>query len=122
MREEESDANCIFCKVVAGKIRANIVFDGSDTLFFHDIMPKAKIHILAIPKKHIGSLKDMVADDQAVMGKLMHEIAHVAEDLGLDAGYRVIINVGSNAGQEVPHLHVHILGGESLGPMRSRTK
>lgn len=98
---------------------AKVVFDGNDTLFFHDIHPKARLHVIAIPKKHIESLATMIADDHAVVGKLMHEIGHVAADLGVEeSGYRVITNVGPDAGQQIQHLHFHILGGEPLGPLR----
>lgn len=104
-------------------MKADVVFDGGDTIFFRDIHPKAKVHIVGIPKKHLISLAEVVADDQAVMGKLIHDAAHVAESEGIsDAGYRVSTNVGANAGQEVPHLHFHILGGEALGPLVAKVK
>lgn len=110
---------CIFCGIAAGTSTADIVFDGSDTLFFRDINPKAPVHIIGIPKKHIVSLDEVHGDDHAMIGKLLHEAAHVAADLGIkDSGYRVITNVGRDAGQEVAHLHFHIIGGESLGPLR----
>jgi histidine triad (HIT) family protein len=110
---------CVFCRIVTKQLSADIVFDGGDTLFFRDIRPKAKVHIVGIPKKHLESLNGMVADDQAVVGKLLHEVAHVAEEAGIrDSGYRVITNVGTHSGQEVAHLHFHILGGEPLGPLR----
>lgn len=111
--------DCIFCAIVDGTTPAEIVFDGGDTLFFRDIAPKAPVHVVGITKKHIGSLDEVVGDDHAVVGKLLHEAAHVAADTGvLESGYRVITNVGRDAGQEVKHLHFHILGGESLGPLR----
>jgi histidine triad (HIT) family protein len=113
------NAECIFCAIVNGETQADIVFDGGDTLFFRDISPKARIHIVGIPKQHLISLAAMEANDQAVMGKLLHDAAHVAEDIGIaDSGYRVITNVGADAGQEVQHLHFHILGGEPLGPLK----
>lgn len=112
-------ADCVFCQIAAGTTPAEVVFDGGDTLFFRDISPKAPVHVVGIPKKHIDSLAAMIGDDHAVMGKLLHEIAHVAESLDIQAGgYRVITNVGRNAGQEVRHLHFHVLGGEPLGPLR----
>lgn len=116
-------AECIFCKIAAGELKADVVFDGGDTLFFRDIHPKAKVHVVAIPKKHLTSLDAMTADDQALVGKLLHDAAHVAEEVGVaKTGYRVITNVGSDAGQEVPHLHFHILGGERLGPLNAKLK
>ena len=110
---------CIFCRIVAGTAAADIVFDGGDTLFFYDVAPKARVHIIGIPKHHLISLHSMAADDQALLGKLLHDVAHVAENVGVSAtGYRVITNVGQDSGQEVEHLHFHILGGEQLGPLR----
>jgi histidine triad (HIT) family protein len=95
------------------------VYDGGDTLFFRDINPRARIHILGILKEHVASLAAVNSDQHAVMGKLLHDAVHVAEDLGLrDSGYRVITNIGPDSGQAVPHLHIHILGGEQLGPLR----
>ena len=110
---------CIFCKIVNKETEADIVFDGGDTLFFQDISPKAPVHIVAIPKKHIVSLSTLVADDQAVIGKLMHDVVGVTEKAGIqESGYRLITNTGGDAGQEVHHLHFHILGGEPLGSLR----
>lgn len=110
---------CIFCEIVGKGTPADVVYDGGDTLFFRDISPKARVHIIGVPKKHIVSLADVVADDQAVVGKLLHDIAHVAGETGIaEGGYRVITNVGQDAGQEVQHLHFHILGGEGVGPLR----
>lgn len=110
---------CLFCDIAQKKVAADIVFDGNDTLFFRDIHPKAKVHIVGIPKKHIESLAVMIADDHAVMGKLLHDMAHVATELGIEErGYRVLSNVGADAGQQIQHLHFHMLGGEPLGPLR----
>lgn len=114
-----TEKQCIFCRIASGEASAKIVFDGGDTLFFYDIHPKARVHVVGITKKHLADLADMVGDDHLVMGKLLHEASHVAEDLGIaDSGYRVITNVGRDAGQEIKHFHIHILGGENLGPMR----
>ena len=111
--------DCIFCNIVTGSAPADIVFDGGDTLFFRDISPKARIHIVGIPKPHLDSLKDVRSDHHLMMGKLMHDVVHVATEQGLnEGGYRVLTNVGTDAGQQVNHLHFHIMGGESLGPLR----
>lgn len=110
---------CIFCKIITGNIPADILFDGGDTLFFNDIHPKAAVHIVGIPKQHIETLDAMVGDDHLMIGKLLHDATHVARDAGiLESGYRIVTNIGLHAGQEVPHLHFHILGGEPLGPIR----
>lgn len=115
-----TDADCIFCQIVAKQAPATVVFDGGDTLFFRDISPKAKVHIVGIPKEHLASLHAVKADHHAMIGKLLHDVAHVAEDVGLaEGGYRVVTNIGAHAGQMVSHLHFHILGGEPLGPMVS---
>ena len=112
--------DCIFCAIGAGQTKTEIVFDGGDTVFFRDIHPKAPVHVIGIPKKHIVSLAEMTADDQAVVGKRMHEMAHVAEEAKIEQkGYRVITNVGQDAGQEIQHLHFHLIGGERLGPLNA---
>lgn len=116
---EDFSPECIFCSIVSGKVSAETVFDGGDTLFFKDTHPKAPVHILGIPKKHLTSLDPMVGDDHLTIGKLLHDATHVARDAGIfESGYRIITNVGIHGGQEIPHLHFHILGGEPLGPLR----
>ena len=110
--------DCIFCKIVQGNVFAEVVFDGGDTLFFKDIHPKALVHIIGITKKHLTSLDAMVGDDHLTLGKLMHDATHVAREAGIfETGYRVVTNVGAHAGQEIAHLHFHILSGEPLGPI-----
>lgn len=119
MSADLSDGNCIFCRVVAGVTPVEPVYDGGDTLFFHDISPKAKVHILGIPKQHISSLGAMEEADQGLIGKLIHDATIVAKNAGIDeGGYRIVSNIGSDAGQVVKHIHIHILGGEALGPLR----
>lgn len=113
-----SELECIFCKIAEQAIPAEVLFDGGDTMFFKDSNPKAPVHIVGIPKKHLVSLDAIQGDDHAMIGKLLHEATHVARDAGIfESGYRVITNVGENAGQEVRHLHFHIVGGEDLGPL-----
>ncbi len=112
-------ADCIFCDIVSGVTAADVVFDGDDTLFFRDISPKAQVHIVGIPKVHVESLRKVNEENFMLVGKLLSDAAVVAEKMGFgDGGYRVITNVGQDAGQEVKHLHFHILGGEPLGPLR----
>lgn len=111
--------DCIFCAIAAGGGSADVVYDGGDTIFIRDINPKARVHVLGIPKEHLASLGALNSDQHELMGKLMHDAVHVAEEMGLrDSGYRVITNIGSDSGQVVPHLHIHVLGGEPLGPLR----
>lgn len=110
--------SCIFCKIVQGIVPAEILFDGGDTIFFKDIHPQAPVHVIGIPKKHLESLDAIVGDDHLMIGKLLHDASHIARETGiLKTGYRVVTNIGLHAGQEVPHLHFHILGGEPLGPI-----
>ena len=103
---------CLFCKIVNKEIPANVELETDECLAFHDINPKAPIHILAIPKEHIESFHDVPAE---TMAKLTTFIQDVAKKVGIDkTGYRVITNIGEDGGQEVKHLHFHILGGAKL--------
>jgi histidine triad (HIT) family protein len=104
--------NCIFCKIVNREIPSNLVLENEDFMAFHDLNPKAPVHILAIPKKHYESFQDAPAVE---MSGLTAFIQEVAKKVGVDkSGYRVISNIGENGGQEVKHLHIHILGGAKL--------
>jgi len=110
---DHASEDCLFCKIIAGDIPCKKVFEDDDVLAFDDIHPKAPIHVLVIPKQHIATLAD--CDDPALLGLLMQQVTHIADNiLHLEAGYRVIINVREGGGQEVFHLHAHILGGKKL--------
>ncbi|WP_304543255.1 histidine triad nucleotide-binding protein [Sulfurimonas microaerophilic] len=103
---------CIFCKIVNKEIPSNIELENDDFLAFHDINPKAPVHILAIPKLHVDSFNEVTPQMMSGMTAFIQE---VAKKVGIDkSGYRVITNVGENGGQEVAHLHFHILGGSKL--------
>ncbi len=103
---------CIFCKIVDKEIPSNLVMENENYLAFHDINPKAPVHILAIPKKHTESFH--TADAETLKG-LAEFAKEVAQKMGVDkSGYRIITNIGEDGGQEVPHLHLHILGGGKL--------
>jgi len=103
---------CIFCKIVDGEIPSNKVLENDDYIAFHDINPSAPIHVLVIPKKHVDCFQEFSAED---MAKATPFIQEVASKLGLDkTGYRLVTNNGSDGGQEVLHLHFHILGGGKL--------
>ena len=105
--------DCLFCNIIAGNIPSSKVYEDEQVFAFNDIHPKAPTHVLVIPKQHIPTLSD--ATDPALLGELMHRVQHIADVvLGLESGYRVITNVRSGGGQEVFHLHVHILGGKKL--------
>lgn len=103
--------NCIFCKIVAGAIPANKVFEDEDAIAFHDIHPIAKTHVLVVPKRHIESLLTLGEGDGALMGKLLSLAPRIAREQGLGEGFRTMINTGVKGGQSVFHLHLHVFGG-----------
>ena len=105
---------CIFCKIVAGEIPSTKVYEDETVLAFRDINPMAPTHILVIPKAHIPSVAAITPENSAVVSHLFEVIASVAQQEGLANGYRVVSNCGPDAGQTVPHLHFHILGGREL--------
>ena len=105
----------IFEKIAAREIPAKIVWEDDEVLAFHDVDPKAPVHVLIVPKRVIPRLAEVVESDQALLGKLLHATRIVAEKLDLlTSGYRVVINSGPDAGESVPHLHVHVLGKRPL--------
>lgn len=106
--------DCIFCKIIAGEIPSNKVYEDDDILAFRDINPQAPVHILVIPKAHIGGVHEVTSENSAIVSKIFVKIAEIAKNEGLGDGYRVISNVGEHGGQTVPHLHFHILGGKKL--------
>ena len=111
----------IFKKIIDREIPADIVFENDDVLAFRDIEPKAPTHILIIPKKEIPTVNDVTDDDAAMLGRLFLAARQIAQDEGIaDTGYRLLVNCGNHGGQEVYHLHMHLLGGKSLGPMLAR--
>jgi len=112
----------IFSKIIAKEIPADIVYEDELVLAFRDIAPQAPVHILIIPKKEIPSANDVVEGDEAALGRLFTVAGRIARDEGIaETGYRLIVNCNEHGGQEVFHLHVHLLGGRSLGPMLART-
>ncbi|HMT81235.1 MAG TPA: histidine triad nucleotide-binding protein [Azonexus sp.] len=114
-------SDCIFCKIVDGKIPAQKVYEDADILAFNDINPARPVHVLVIPKKHITSLATATADDTLVLGKILVKANEIAVAQGSADGFRVIINTGRVGQQEVPHVHAHIVGGpEPVGPMLKR--
>jgi len=108
-------ADNIFLKIIDKTIPAKIVHEDDRCLAFHDIGPKAPVHVLIIPKKVIRTHDDIAPDDAALIGHLHVVAVKLAKDLGLGAGYRLVINCGEDGGQTVPHLHMHLLGGRPLG-------
>ena len=106
--------DCLFCKIAAGEIPSTCLYDDDAVYAFRDINPQAPVHLLVIPKLHIGSVAEITAENSAVVAKCFEVIAKLAAQEGLENGYRVISNVGEDAGQTVKHLHFHVLGGEKL--------
>lgn len=104
----------IFSKIIRKEIPADIVYEDDLALAFRDIAPQAPVHILVIPKKPLIQLADAESDDHALMGHLLLTVKRVAKQEGLEKGYRVVINNGSDGGQTVDHLHLHILGGRQM--------
>lgn len=108
--------DCIFCKIIKREIPSSIVYEDSEIIAFRDVNPQAPIHILVIPKKHIEALVNLTEEDEKVVGKIYTVINKIARQEGIDKkGFRVIVNCGEDGGQEVKHLHFHILGGKKLG-------
>ncbi|BEV09124.1 histidine triad nucleotide-binding protein [Methylophilus glucosoxydans] len=103
-------ADCIFCKIVAGTIPAKLLYEDDEVIAFHDIRPLARVHFLIVPKAHIETLKECTAEHQALLGKMMLLGAKLAAEQGL-VGYKTVMNVGREGGQEVFHIHLHVFGG-----------
>ena len=106
-------SDCLFCKIVAGDIPYNKVYEDELCLAFYDIDPQAPTHFLVIPKAHIGSVSQVNGENSAVVAHIFEVIAKVTKELGVDS-YRVVSNIGQQAGQSVFHLHFHVLGGRDM--------
>ena len=108
--------NCLFCKIATGEIPSNIVYQDENVVAFVDINPQAPKHILLIPRKHIASMADLTLDDGPTLAQLFMTAQNVAHQMNIDeSGYRLVSNVGPDAGQVVFHLHFHLLGGRKFG-------
>ena len=108
-------SDCLFCGIVEGKIKANVVYQDDAAVAFKDIAPKAPVHILIIPRKHIASVSDIAEQDHPLIGEIFQIAAKLAREQGIaDSGYRLVVNSGPDAGQSVFHLHYHLLGGRQL--------
>jgi histidine triad (HIT) family protein len=107
--------DCIFCKIVAGEIPSDSVYQDEEIIAFRDINPQAPVHIVIIPRKHLASLSRLSQSDSALVGRMVAVANKLAEDEGIaEKGYRVVINCGKEGGQLVPHLHMHLVGGRQL--------
>ena len=107
--------DCLFCKIIAGEIPSNKVYEDDKVIAFHDISPAAPCHILVIPRKHVVSVSDVAAGETELLGHLLATANQIAAELGIDQdGFRYVINTGDMGGQSVFHLHLHILGGRQM--------
>jgi histidine triad (HIT) family protein len=110
------DMDCLFCKIVAGDIPADIVYESDTALAFRDINPQAPTHVLVIPRKHISTINDIGVDDETLIGSLYTAAREIAAAEGIaEDGYRAVINCNESAGQSVFHIHLHVLGGKRMG-------
>ena len=108
-------SDCLFCGIVEGKIKGNIVYQDDSVVAFKDINPKAPVHVLIIPRKHVAGVLDLTADDGALIGHIFAVAARLAREQGIaESGFRVVVNSGADAGQSVFHLHYHLLGGRRM--------
>lgn len=107
--------NCIFCKIANKGIPSTVIYEDEDVFAFRDLNPQAPEHILIIPKKHIARIENLEDCDVNVMGKVMLAAKKVADKLGLENGYRCVFNNGADGGQEVEHIHLHLMGGRKFG-------
>lgn len=107
--------DCLFCRIINREIPASIVYEDDRVLAFTDINPQAPTHVLVVPKRHIESLNELAAGDDAIVGEVVRRAAAIAKDRGISAGgYRTVFNTNRDAGQTVFHIHLHLLGGRSL--------
>jgi histidine triad (HIT) family protein len=108
--------DCLFCKIINRTIPASIVFEDDHVLAFNDINPQGPTHVLVVPKRHIATLNDLTAEDDQIVGEVIRRAAAIAKERGIsDGGFRVVFNTNRDAGQTVFHIHLHLIGGRSLG-------
>lgn len=112
--------SCIFCKIARGEIPSKKIYEDEDVLAFHDIHPVAPVHFMLIPKLHVASLLETDDSHAALLGRMLVLAPKLARQQGLDNGFRTVINTGKGGGQEVFHLHIHIIGGGLIPPMVRR--
>ena len=107
--------DCIFCKIAAGEIPADVIYQDDEVVAFRDLNPQAPVHVLVIPRKHIATLNDLQAADSGLLGSLYLVAQKIATEEGIaEAGYRCVINCNAEAGQTVFHIHLHVLGGRPM--------
>lgn len=107
-------SDCLFCRIVSGEIPSSKVYEDEKVIAFNDIDKKAPVHLLIVPKKHIGSVAETPEEDMGIYAHIMSVAKKLAAENGLKNGYRIVVNTGRDGGQSVPHLHFHLLGGRSM--------
>ena len=108
-------SDCLFCRIVRGDVKGNIVYQDNSVVAFKDINPKAPVHLLIVPRKHIATLLDLQQEDHSLIGKIFSVVNQLAKDQGIaQGGFRVVVNCGARAGQSVFHIHFHLLGGRPM--------
>jgi len=112
--------DCLFCKIARGEIPCRKVYEDEEVLAFHDINPVAPVHFMLVPKAHLDSLAEAGDHHEALLGKMLLLAPRLAKEQGLDNGFRTVINTGKGGGQEIFHLHIHIIGGGNIPPMVRR--
>jgi histidine triad (HIT) family protein len=113
--QERSMAGCLFCDVVNGNVKANIVYQDDSIVAFKDIRPQAPVHLLLIPRKHLAGVLDIEPEDHALIGEIFQVASRLAREQGIaESGFRVVVNSGADAGQSVFHLHYHLIGGRLM--------
>ena len=113
---QEKIMDCIFCRIISGEIPSDILYQDEQVVAFRDINPKAPVHLLLVPLKHIESVAELSEDEASIMGHLVTVANRIAREAGIsEKGYRLVVNSGPEGGQEVPHLHLHLLGGRQMG-------
>lgn len=110
----DRDPDCLFCRIVAGEVPSDRVYEDDEVIAFRDINPRAPTHVLVIPRRHVPDVHALTDADGELLARLFGAVRRIADDAGLGQGYRVVTNVGPEAGQSVFHLHLHLLGGRSM--------
>jgi histidine triad (HIT) family protein len=110
----DRDPDCLFCKIVAGEIPSDLVYEDDDVVAFRDIAPRAPTHVLVVPRRHIADANALEPTDGPLLSSIFAAVRRIADDAGLERGYRMVTNVGPESGQSVFHLHFHLLGGRPM--------
>jgi histidine triad (HIT) family protein len=114
-------SECLFCKIIRGEIPCRKVFEDGEMIAFHDIHPVAPVHFMIVPKVHLASLAHADETNESLLGKMLLMAPRLAKGQGLDQGFRAVINTGEGGGQEIFHLHIHVIGGGNIPPMVRRS-